>query len=652
MSASRSASGTPVGSHHQPPQPQQSQSHHHQNPSRSEANRPNLHSKIPNILPHERVFPIQIGTELFKLSGASLSSDGLSVCLGIERLSHFKSKLTLWLCLAPSYFSQYFLCKLKRAEETGTDPSIAIQTLYIDRDPLTFRDISLHLQGYHVSPRDGTHFVRLFADAQFYSLPKLISQLYEESIFMSIGHREFQIPRDLFADPGNSPNFFSLGFAIFFSNPTDLFPGLDREGLIRPPSILPPSVPGRSAETFSELLHLLRGYPLHIQNEEHRASLLKDCRYFNFKGLEQRLIPHDRSFNQARARYEIVLRLEDILKSGTSIRPEPSSTTTNNNNPGLTPAPTPTPAWFVNYARPFVDDSPAELVLQIGGENTRIHFSPSSHALSFYQNHDSHNNHNPNTTSSTTTPARVEFFRDARTRITKLFEVIASKLNLPPTQPLGLLMATGGAASQPASPGNTPLSEQDWVRCVLTDETSVVLDGERYTGHIANNTTLLLNTNGDGGGNAEEINIDVDADADADADEDDVDVDIDAQDDNPKTATPTTADPNAIIDTSPAAFSGLSLMGHSHPRPHHPQSRKRRRLNTDPPTTSSSSRFPAVATQPQRPPTGHWILKQSQWRLRIQSAPGTKSGVECVLVAVKLDALAGEHARNEGRGFL
>lgn len=33
-------------------------------------------SRIPHILPHERVFPIQIGSELFKLSGASLSSDG------------------------------------------------------------------------------------------------------------------------------------------------------------------------------------------------------------------------------------------------------------------------------------------------------------------------------------------------------------------------------------------------------------------------------------------------------------------------------------------------------------------------------------------------------------------------------------------------
>jgi hypothetical protein len=69
---------------------------------------------------------------------------------------------------APSYFSQYFKCQIKRAEEAGQDPSTAIRTLYIDRDPITFRDISLHLQGYHVQPRDSTHFVRLFADAQFY----------------------------------------------------------------------------------------------------------------------------------------------------------------------------------------------------------------------------------------------------------------------------------------------------------------------------------------------------------------------------------------------------------------------------------------------------------------------------------------------------
>jgi len=44
-----------------------------------------------------------------------------------------------------------------------------VRTLYIDRDPDTFRDIALHLQGYHITPRDGEHFVKLYADAQFYS---------------------------------------------------------------------------------------------------------------------------------------------------------------------------------------------------------------------------------------------------------------------------------------------------------------------------------------------------------------------------------------------------------------------------------------------------------------------------------------------------
>lgn len=75
-----------------------------------------------------------------------------------------------WVCfVAPSYFSQYFLWQIRAAEQRGEDAFSSLKTLYIDRDPSTFRDIALHLQGYHVQPRDGKHFVRLFADAQFYS---------------------------------------------------------------------------------------------------------------------------------------------------------------------------------------------------------------------------------------------------------------------------------------------------------------------------------------------------------------------------------------------------------------------------------------------------------------------------------------------------
>lgn len=428
----------------------------------------------------------------------------------------------------------------------------------------------MHLRGYHVSPRDGTHFVRLFADAQFYSLPKLMSQMYEESITISIGHREFQIARDLFSEPGNSPNYFSLGFAMLFSNPEDVFPGLERDGLIRPPSILPPTVPGRSAEIFADLLHMLRGYPVHVRNDAHRAALLRDCRYFNFKGLEQRLIPHALTFNQARAKDEITLRIDDILKSGISVLPDPL------------PVSDPLGGW-VHYARPFVDEKPAELVLEIGAENSRLHFGEAGAAAA-------------------AAGVRVEFFRDARARFTRMLEVIASKLNLPPTtQPLGLLMASGGAAGQPASPGNTVLSE-DWVRCILGPETSITLDGASYTGHLGGTgadedpaeAIMLSSMMGTGQGSF-------------------------ASSLGPQGG-------NGM--DSPAGMSGLSLNA----------TRKRRRVDENGMVAGGQA--------------GYWIVKTGQWRLRIQSAQNGRSNVECVLIGVKLDAMSGERSRNDARGFL
>ncbi|KAM7212811.1 hypothetical protein V8F06_011799 [Rhypophila decipiens] len=509
----------------------QTSQHHHQNnhhDTQITESSAQVVSKIPKILPHERVFPIQIGCELFKLSGASISSD------------------------APSYFSQYFENQIRQAQENGEDIGTAIRTLYIDRDPVTFRDISLHLQGYHVQPRDATHFVRLFADAQFYSLPKLMSQLYEESVFTSVGHREFQIPRELFSDPGNTPNFFSLGFAIFFSTPEDLFPGLDREGLLRPPSIMPPSVPQRSAETFAELLHLLRGYPVNIRSETHRAELLRDARYFNFKGLEQRLIPHNISYNQSRNRDEIVLRLRDILKSGITIGPEPTN---------LDPL-----AGWVTYARPYVDDKPYELVLEIGEEATKLHFGPGG------------------------TSVRAEFIGNARMRIGKMFEVIATKLNLPPTtQPLGLLMAKGGASSQPATPGNTPLAE-DLIRVIMDPEASIVLDGKIWVPPLPDEEDVVLGQGGLGQG----------------------------QD-------------------SPMSM-GFSAMGLQ------PQSRKRRRLDD---SYSASGGGSSISPQGEE-----WVVRNGLWRLRIQGVKNGKASVECVLVPVKLDAMSSEQVRNAQRGFL
>ncbi|KAE8379582.1 hypothetical protein BDV26DRAFT_259099 [Aspergillus bertholletiae] len=336
-------------------------------------------------LPPEKVFSIQIGTELFRVSGASIASD------------------------APSYFSQFF-----EEQVLQTVDGSKIRTLYIDRDPNTFKAIVRHLQGYHIRPKNGTEFVQFFADAQFYSLPRLISQLFESEIFIQIGDKDFQIPRDIFSGPGDSPNFFSLGFGAFFASPTEIFPGLDRHGLLRPPAIIPPSVPNRSGEVFAQLLHLLRGYPLDIKNETHRAELLRDCRYFHLRGLEQKLIPHHISFNPIRQRSEIVVRLEDVRRSGVSVAHHDAS---------------PLSGW-VTYSRPFVDEDTYDLILEIGDETTMVNL----------------------------TTKQVKFLNSTKARFCSLLQIIAGKANIP-----------GLSESQSAPPS---------VQVAITRDTDLTVDGQ------------------------------------------------------------------------------------------------------------------------------------------------------------------------------
>ena len=270
-------------------------------------------------------------------------------------------------------------------------------------------------------------------------MPQLVKQLFDSEIFIQIGEQNFQIPRNIFSSPGDSPNFFSLGFAAFFNSPDEVFPGLDRSGLLRPPSIIPPSAQNRSAHVFAELLHLLRGYPLHIRNHEHRAELLRDCRYFHLRGLEQKLIMHHISYNVERQKSEILLRLEDIRQSGVSFHGDCSPSDRS-----------PLGGW-VNYMRPFVDEINHELIVEIGDESLRIDFRS----------------------------MRGEFYGDAKARITSLFQVVANKMNMPTNAPLGLLLPSGGVAAQPVSPGNTPLS-QDKVKFCIESDAHILLDGEDH----------------------------------------------------------------------------------------------------------------------------------------------------------------------------
>ncbi|KAL4762718.1 uncharacterized protein BDW70DRAFT_133615 [Aspergillus foveolatus] len=344
-------------------------------------------------LPPEKVFSIQIGTKLFRLSGASIASD------------------------APSYFSRFFEDQLTQNPDGNN-----IRTLYIDRDPVTFREIARHLQGYHCLPEDGAEFVKLFADAQFYSLPRLMSQLFESQIIIQIGDRHFQISRDIFSGPGDSPNFFTLGFGAFFASPAEVFPGLDRRGLLRPPAIVPPSVPNRSGDVFAQLVHLLQGYPLHVESEAQRAELLRDCRYFHLRGLEQKLIPHHISFNPLRRRSEIVIRLEDVRRSGIRVEAPSPSPDSREGGSGVS----------VQYARPFADDSPHDLILEIGGENTMIDLAT----------------------------MRPTFLNSTQARVSSLLQVILERKN-----------------SQDRSSSSAAAATAHSIRAQIDEETDLTIDG-------------------------------------------------------------------------------------------------------------------------------------------------------------------------------
>ncbi|KAK6430220.1 hypothetical protein LTR95_013627 [Oleoguttula sp. CCFEE 5521] len=392
----------------------------------------------PMILPARKVFPIQIGDRLFRLSGVSISSD------------------------APSYFSQFFEEQLRQS-----DSADGVRTLYIDRDPSTFEDISLHLQGYHVSPRDGPHFVRLFADAQFYSLPRLSAQLFASTIYVRIGEAEFQIPKDLFNSPGNTPNYFSLGFSSFFTTPSSVFPGLTQRTLLRPPSLLPPSVMGRSARTFADLLQVLKGYPLQIRCKEHREELLRDARYFHLKGLEQKLIPCDISHNLARGKSEILIRLEDVRQSGISFVSDAAAESSE--PPAASPAsitssaPAIGGAGWIYYQRPYIDAEAHALVVEISGdESTELAVAVPTH-------------------NAPVRYARAVFSGLTLARITSLFGVVANKMNLPIMQPLGLMMMdTGkGISSLGVSPRNTGVSDER-VKVRLGTDVDVILDGKEW----------------------------------------------------------------------------------------------------------------------------------------------------------------------------
>jgi hypothetical protein len=109
------------------------------------------------------------------------------------------------------------------------------------------------------------------------------------------------------------------------------------------------------------LVRLLKGYEVEVRSEEHRKMMVKDARYYCFRGVEQKLVRCRISsfldpFSDG-VREEIEIGLEDVKSSGISFVESVGGDEIGKE--GV--------SGEVHYARPYVDDAGRRLILEIGG---------------------------------------------------------------------------------------------------------------------------------------------------------------------------------------------------------------------------------------------------------------------------------------------
>jgi hypothetical protein len=199
-------------------------------------------------------------------------------------------------------------------------------------------------------------------------------------------------------------------------------------------------------------MRLLQGYEVEIRNETHRANLLRDARYFHLKGLEQRLIACEKSYNSKSGRNEILIRLEDIRQSGISFTP---SSDPYNPNPSST-------SGYVSYARPYTDDNTLNqiLVLETGSSECAI----LHRSVAVYCNLE-----------NLSLDTEVTFQGDTLRRVTALLKIIATKMGLPSTQSLGLTQMKNEDPFHPTAATDTTEGQ---LKARLTDNSALIVDGE------------------------------------------------------------------------------------------------------------------------------------------------------------------------------
>lgn len=287
------------------------------------------------------------------------------------------------------------------------------------------------------------------------------------------------------------------------------------------------------------------------------------------------------------------MRIEDIKPSGISYKADDSENEQDTNG-----------GW-VRYARPFVDDNPYELIVEIGGESMNLDLND----------------------------MRADFHGLCKARVSSLFQVVANKMNLPTSAPLGLMLLSGaGQSTQSASPGHTPLSE-DRVKIRFEGSSFICLDGAPYEIDWSSGLGQRM-AHGPG------KPPDASEESDDAMSEDDV---AERPGMTPRMSSQTGQQAHARLPTNrPSSSShmhGGSNIGQVRVETSGNTSRKRRR-----PTVSASSND-----------NGHseWIIKSAQWRLRVQKSKDTsRASYEIIFMAVKIDAFSQERARNARRTFL
>ncbi|CAI4035041.1 hypothetical protein SMKI_12G1790 [Saccharomyces mikatae IFO 1815] len=326
----------------------------------------------PDLLPNNDVYKIRIGQRLFEVSGAALNSD------------------------APNFFTQFF-----NVHDKDT-------VLFVDRSEDVFIMIYRHLQGYFPEIKNEILFSALFTDALYFQLPRLVKLIKEyEYYFTNVGGVPFKVPKSLFRQEGNRQNYFEMISRTYYKE----IERWESDKRLDFPPLQPPSYIARSPEFFQDILSLLGGAELEL-SENRTASLIKECRFYQFNRLEQELVKSKTTYNPLSNCQEICIALNNVSKNGVTIEALSSPYTENqsvavasylNENSGKKTQTASTKAeaeshnnedfgpptkkvrqsidkherhWnMVKYQRPYIDTFSRELIFQLHSNQCKIIFN-------------------------------------------------------------------------------------------------------------------------------------------------------------------------------------------------------------------------------------------------------------------------------------